>query len=237
MPTASHTSKEFDVELETLRRQVLEMGGIAEQQIRYAVEALRSADPRLVTRVAAEELRMNALERRIDELAATVIARRTPTAGDLRLLMAVLKTGTDLERIGDEAKKIALASRAMAAGERLVTPGFAEIRHLSALAIDMLRRSLDAFARLDIADTPEIVRLDEQVDERFRAILRQLLTYMIEDPRTISPALETIFVAKALERVGDHAKNISEYVIYMIKGKDVRHLPVEAIERAVREGP
>ncbi|MCX7893984.1 MAG: phosphate signaling complex protein PhoU [Burkholderiales bacterium] len=237
MQPASHTSKEFDIELETLRRQVLAMGGIAEQQIRYAVEALRSGDPRLVTRVAAEELRMNTLEREVDELAATVIARRNPTAGDLRMVMAVLKTGTDLERIGDEAKKIALASRAMAAGERLITPGFAEIRHLSTLAIDMLRRSLDAFARLDIADTPEIVRLDEQVDERFRAILRQLLTYMIEDPRTISPALETIFVAKALERIGDHAKNISEYVIYMIKGKDVRHLPVEAIEQAVREGP
>jgi phosphate transport system protein len=235
MQSTTHTSKEFDAELELLRRQILTMGGIAEQQIRYAIEALRTGDARLVTRVAAEELRMNELERKVDELVASVIARRNPTAGDLRMVMAILKTGTDLERIGDEAKKIALASRALGAGERLRHPGHAEIAHVAAIVVEMLQRSLDAFARLDLIDTPEIVRLDDEVDDRFRAILRQLLTYMIEDPRTISPALDTIFVAKALERIGDHAKNISEYLIYMIKGKDVRHLPRAALEEAVRE--
>jgi len=235
MQSTTHTSKEFDAELELLRRQILTMGGIAEQQIRYAVEALRTGEAKLVTRVAAEELRMNELERKVDELVASVIARRNPTAGDLRMVMAILKTGTDLERIGDEAKKIALASRALGAGERLRHPGHSEIAQVAAIVVEMLQRSLDAFARLDLIDTPEIVRLDDEVDDRFRAILRQLLTYMIEDPRTISPALDTIFVAKALERIGDHAKNISEYLIYMIKGKDVRHLPVEALEQAVRE--
>ncbi|MCU0803567.1 MAG: phosphate signaling complex protein PhoU [Burkholderiales bacterium] len=236
MQSPSHTSKEFDAELELLRRQILTMGGIAEQQIRYSVEALRTGDPKLVTRVAAEELRMNELERKVDELVASVIARRNPTAGDLRMVMAILKTGTDLERIGDEAKKIALASRSLSTGDRLRHPGYAEIAQVAAVVVEMLQRSLDAFARLDLVDTPEIVRLDDEVDDRFRAILRQLLTYMIEDPRTISPALETIFVAKALERIGDHAKNISEYLIYMIKGKDVRHLPVAALEEAVRGG-
>jgi phosphate transport system protein len=235
MQSSTHTSKEFDAELEFLRQQILTMGGIAEQQIRYAVEALRTGDAKLVTHVAAEELRMNELERNIDELVASVIARRNPTASDLRMVMTILKTGTDLERIGDEAKKIALASRALGAGERLRQPGYAEIARVAAIVVEMLRRSLDAFARLDLIDTPEIVRLDDEVDARFRAILRQLLTYMIEDPRTISPALDTIFVAKSLERIGDHAKNISEYLIYMIKGKDVRHLPMSALDDAVRE--
>jgi phosphate transport system protein len=235
MQSSTHTSKEFDAELEFLRRQILTMGGIAEQQIRYSIEALRTGDAKLVTRVAADELRMNELERKVDELVATVIARRNPTANDLRMVMTILKTGTDLERIGDEAKKIAFAGRTISAGERLRQPGYAEIAQVAAIVVEMLRRSLDAFSRLDIIDTPEIVRLDDEVDERFRGILRQLLTYMIEDPRTISPALDTIFVAKSLERIGDHAKNISEYLIYMIKGKDVRHLPVAALDEAVRE--
>jgi len=162
-----------------------------------------------------------------------VIARRAPTAGDLRFVMMAYKTITDLERIGDEAKKIALAARNLRLTDRL-RPGYRDIKSISDIAIEMLRRSLDGIARSTAEDAPGIARLDDDVDERFRVILRELLTYMIEDPRTISAALDIIFVAKSLERIGDHAKNISEYVVYMIKGRDVRHTSIDEVERAAR---
>jgi phosphate transport system protein len=233
MQSAAHTSKHFDAELETIRTQVLEMGGIVEYQIRYAVEALRSGDAALVTRVIRDEARVNQLEREIDEACTQVIARRAPAANDLRFLMMVYKTLTDLERIGDEAKKIALVARGLRLAERL-SPGMPQIQRVAALVIDMLRRALDGLARLDAQAVPDVVRLDDEVDEQFKGILRQLLTYMIEDPRTISRSIDVIFVAKSLERVGDHAKNICEYVIYMIKGKDVRHVTIEEIEAAAK---
>ena len=233
MQPAAHTSKDFDAELENIRSRVLEMGGIVEYQIRYAVEALRRGDVALVNRVIQDELKVNQLEREIDEACTQVVARRAPAAGDLRFLMMVYKTITDLERIGDEAKKIALVARGLRLNER-VSPGFPELRVVAAMVIDMLRRTLDSLARHEAQDAPEVVRLDEEVDEHFSALLRRLLTYMIEDPRTISRAIDLVFVAKALERVGDHAKNISEYVIYMIHGKDVRHVSLGEIEAAVR---
>src|SRR5262245_42501013 len=230
---AAHTSKHFDAELENIRTQVLEMGGIVEYQIRYAVEALRSGDAALVNRVIRDEGKVNQLEREIDEACTQVIARRAPAANDLRFLMMVYKTLTDLERIGDEAKKIALVARSLRLAERS-TPGLAQIQRVAALVIDMLRRALDGLARLEAEVVPEVVRLDDEVDEHFKAILRQLLTYMIEDPRTISRSIDVIFVGKSLERIGDHAKNISEYVIYMTKGKDVRHGSLEEIEAAAK---
>ena len=230
---AAHTSKHFDAELEHIRTQVLEMGGIVEYQIRYAVEALRSGDAALVSRVIHDEANVNQLEREIDEACTQVIARRAPAANDLRFLMMVYKTLTDLERVGDEAKKIALVARSLRLAER-ASPGLPQIQRVAALVIDMLRRSLDGLARLEAAVVPDVVRLDDEVDEHFKAILRQLLTYMIEDPRTISRSLDVIFVAKSLERIGDHAKNISEYVIYMTKGKDVRHVSLEEIEAAAK---
>jgi phosphate transport system protein len=233
MQPAAHTSKDFDAELEHIRTQVLEMGGMVEYQIRYAVEALRRGDVALAKRVAEDELKVNQLERQIDEACTQVIARRAPAAGDLRFLMMVYKTITDLERIGDEAKKIALVVRGLHLNER-VSPGFPEIRVVSAVVIDMLRRALDSLARLEPQDVPDVVRQDQDVDDSFKAILRQLLTYMIEDPRTISRSIDVIFVAKALERIGDHAKNISEYVIYTTLGKDVRHGTLEEIEAAVK---
>jgi phosphate transport system protein len=233
MQPAAHTSKDFDAELENIRSRVLEMGGIAEYQIRYAVEALRRGDVALVNRVIQDELKVNQLEREIDEACTQVVARRAPAAGDLRFLMMVYKTITDLERIGDEAKKIALVARGLRLNER-VSPGFPELRVVASMVIDMLRRTLDSLARHEAQGAPEVVRLDEEVDEHFSALLRRLLTYMIEDPRTISRAIDLVFVAKALERVGDHAKNISEYVIYMIHGKDVRHVSLGEIEAAVR---
>jgi phosphate transport system protein len=233
MQPAAHSSKDFDAELEYIRTQVLEMGGIVEYQIRYAIEALRRGDVVLAKRVAQDELKVNQLEREIDEACTQVIARRSPAAGDLRFLMMIYKTITDLERIGDEAKKIALVARSVRLNER-VSPGFPEIRVVSAVVIDMLRRALDSLARLEPQGVPDVVRQDQEVDDSFKAILRQLLTYMIEDPRTISRSIDVIFVAKALERIGDHAKNLSEYVIYMIHGKDVRHVSIEEIEAAVK---
>jgi phosphate transport system protein len=233
MQSAAHTSKHFDAELETIRTQVLEMGGIVEYQIRYALEALRSGDTALVTRVIRDEARVNQLERDIDEACTQVIARRAPAANDLRFLTMVYKTLTDLERIGDEAKKIALVARGLRLAERS-GPGLTQIQRVAALVIDMLRGALDGLARLEAQVMPDVVRQDEEVDEHFKSILRQLLTYMIEDPRTISRSIDVIFVAKSLERIGDHAKNISEYVIYMTKGKDVRHVSIEEIEAAAK---
>ncbi|MGA8055093.1 MAG: phosphate signaling complex protein PhoU [Burkholderiales bacterium] len=234
MQEKDHTSKHFDAELQHLRGMVLSMGRVAEQQIRYSVEALRGGDEKLVSRVITEEARLNALEREIDEYCATVLARRTPTANDLRLVLTTLKISTELERVGDEAKKLAFAAGKIFVGDRMHSPSFADIRLVGGVVTDMLHRALDGFARLEPMDAPEIVRLDEEVDQYFRAILRQLLTYMIEDPRTISPALEVVFIAKALERIGDHAKNIAKHVVYLTRGEDVRHLPVERIEQAVR---
>jgi phosphate transport system protein len=231
-PTA-HASKEFDADLFALRARVLEAGGIVEYQIRYALEALRTGDRALVARVIADEERVNRLERDIDEACTQLIARRAPAANDLRFIMTIYKAVTDLERIGDEAKKIALAARGMRLNERL-TPGYPEIRMAAQVVIDMLRRALDALARLEADDVPEIVRMDREVDGHFQSIVRQLLTYMIEDPRTISPALDLVLVAKSLERIGDHAKNLSEYVVYVIKGRDVRHLPLEEMEKLAR---
>jgi phosphate transport system protein len=209
------------------------MGGIVEYQIRYAIEALRNGDMALVNRVIKDEATVNHLERDIDEACTNVIARRAPAANDLRFLTMVYKILTDLERIGDEAKKIALIARGLRLAER-ASPGMPEIQRVSALVIDMLRRALDGLARLEAQDVPDVVRQDDEVDESFKGILRQLLTYMIEDPRMISRSIDVIFVAKSLERVGDHAKNISEYVVYMIKGTDVRHGSIEEIEAAAK---
>ena len=233
MQSAAHTSKHFDAELETIRTRVLEMGGIVEYQIRYAVEALRTGDAALVSRVIHDEVRVNQLECEIDEACTQVIARRAPAANDLRFLMMVYKTLTDLERIGDEAKKIALVARGLHLGERS-SPALPQIQRIAVLVIDMLRQALDGLARFEAQVGPDVARQDEEVDEHFKGILRQLLTYMIEDPRTISRSIDAIFVAKSLERIGDHAKNISEYVIYMTKGKDVRHGSLEEIEAAAK---
>jgi len=229
----NHISTQFDAQLEQVRSSVLHMGGAVEDQLSLAVRALESGEMHLIEQVLEVEHRVNEMEMEIDELCTNVIARRTPTAIDLRVLIMVVKTITDLERIGDEAKKIALMAREFYKSGRSNMPRYAEIQRMSAIVIDMLRQSLDAFARLNSDVAPEIARRDQEVDDCFRAILRELLTYMMGDPRTITATLDIIFVAKALERAGDHAKNISEYVVYMIKGKDVRHLSADEIEQAV----
>jgi phosphate transport system protein len=226
-----HIFKQYDAELESVRAKVLQMGGLVEQQIVNALEALVSANPKIAAEVMESDLQVNALEIQVDEDCSHIIARRQPAAGDLRMIMMVVKTITDLERIGDEATKIARVAQKIYESDRLYKPRFNEIKNMVALVREMLRTSLDAFARLDATKTADVARQDEQVDEQFRAAMRQLITFMLEDPRTISMSLEVLFVAKALERIGDHAKNIAEYVVYMVKGKDVRHTSVENMER------
>ena len=232
MPTTEHhTSKQFDAELENLRSRVLQMGGLVEAQIVRAIDSLINANVNLAAEVIADDHRVNAMEVAIDEDSAQVIARRQPAAGDLRMVMAIIKTITDLERIGDEAEKIARMAKRMHESDRLHTPRFTEIKRASDLALDMLRRSLDAFARLDVTAAAQVVRQDMELDDQFRSIIRQLISYMMEDPRTISTSIEILFVGKAIERIGDHAKNMAEYVVYLVKGKDVRHVTIEEIER------
>ena len=226
-----HTLKQFDTELEEIRSRVLQMGGLVEEQITHALAALTTGDPGLARRVMEDDHRVNALEVAIDEECSTVIARRQPAAKDLRMIMTVVKTITDLERIGDEAAKIARMTRAIYESDRPTVPRTSEIQHVAEIALGMLRNALDAFARLDLTVAAQVVRQDEQVDKEFSGILRHLITFMMEDPRTISHAIEILFIAKAIERIGDHAKNMSEYVVYLVKGKDVRHTGVEAVER------
>jgi phosphate transport system protein len=226
-----HTSKQYDAELEAVRAKVLEMGGLVEQQIVKALESLTKADLKLAKEVINTDARVNALEVQIDEDCSHIIARRQPAAGDLRMIMMMVKTITDLERIGDEATKIARTAQRIYDEDRMFRPRFTEIKTMVKIVGEMLRMSLDSFARLDVSQTVEVAKQDEQVDEQFKAAMRQLITFMLEDPRTISMSLEVLFVAKAVERIGDHSKNISEYVVYMVKGKDVRHTSIEDIER------
>ncbi len=235
MINKEHISKQFDADLEEVRTRVLQMGGFVEQQIEHAIEALTNGDEELIEQVISYDHRVNAMEVSIDEICNQIIARRQPTASDLRMIMMVIKTITDLERIGDEAEKIARMARLIYAADRMHMPRFVEIKHMANMAVDMVHKALDSFARLDLNTAALIVRQDEHVDEEFRSIMRQLITFMMEDPRKISTSLEILFVAKAIERIGDHAKNMSEYVVYMVKGKDVRHVTAEEIEREVRE--
>ncbi len=228
---SEHTFKQYDAELEAVRGKVLEMGGLVEQQIVQALDALVKLDPNLAKEVMESDHRVNALEVQIDEDCSHIIARRQPAAGDLRMVMMMVKTITDLERIGDEATKIARTAQKIFEEDRMYKPRFNEIKAMVALVREMLRTALDCFARLDVTKTVEVAKQDEQVDEQFRAAMRQLITFMLEDPRTISMSLEVLFVAKAIERIGDHAKNIAEYVVYMVKGKDVRHISVQEMER------
>ena len=226
-----HTLKQFDADLEAIRARVLQMGGLVEEQIVRAMEALATGKTQIAVRVVDDDHKVNGLEVAIDEECSTIIARHQPAAVDLRVLMMVVKTITDLERIGDEAAKIARMTQLIYEADRPFVPRTNEIRHMADIALGMLRNSLDAFARLDLAVAARVVRQDDRVDDAFRAILRQLITFMMEDPRTISHAIEILFIAKAIERIGDHAKNMSEYVVYMVKGKDVRHTGPEGVER------
>ncbi|MCY0388497.1 phosphate signaling complex protein PhoU [Robbsia sp. Bb-Pol-6] len=226
-----HLSSQFDTDLNLLCSRVLEMGGLVESQIVNAMDALNHFNEDVIRQVIAVERRVNEMEVEIDEDCNNVIARRQPAARDLRLLMAISKAITNLERAGDEAQKIAKRTQRImndGAGRAINT---AEIRVSGELAASILHNALDAFARLDIAAALQIVRDDRAIDDEFNAFVRKLATYMMEDPRTISVGLDYLFIAKAIERIGDHAKNIAELIIYIVKGTDVRHMPRETMER------
>jgi phosphate transport system protein len=231
MPTTEHLSKQFDVDLETLRSRMLQMGGLIESQILAAIDGLYSGNLQAMDQVIENDRRVNGFEVSIDNDCSHIIARRQPAASDLRMIMGVSKAVTDLERVGDEAKKIAVVSRQIHESGRLQVPRLGEIRRAGGIVVGMLRKALDAFARLDAVAAAEVIRDDAAIDEAFRGIMRQLITFMMEDPRTISTALEIVWVARALERMGDHSKNMAEQVIYIVKGTDVRHTTFEDIER------
>lgn len=226
-----HISKQFEADLDNVRTRVLQMGGLVEAQIVAAMEAYGSGSRELIERVIEGDRRVNGYEVAIDEACKHIVVRRQPAAGDMRLIMATAKIVTDLERMGDEAEKIARMAAAIHERGAHHAQRFPAIRHAAQVALGLLRRALDAFARLDAVAAAEVLKEDRAIDDEFRSVLRQLITYMMEDPRTISPALEIIWVAKAIERIGDHAKNIAEQVIYIVKGTDVRHIAMSEVER------
>jgi phosphate transport system protein len=226
-----HLSSQFDADLNAVSSKVLEMGGLVESQIIAAMQALNEFDMEIADQVIAAEVALNTMEVEIDEECSNIIARRQPAARDLRLLMAISKTITNLERAGDEAEKIAKRVKRINEDGAGRTVNIAEIRLSGEMAVSILRRALDAFARLDTVAAAQIVRDDKAIDDEFRAFVRKLVTYMMEDPRTISAGLDYLFIAKAVERIGDHAKNIAEFIIYIVKGTDVRHISRDQLER------
>ncbi|MCR5864896.1 MAG: phosphate signaling complex protein PhoU [Aquincola tertiaricarbonis] len=231
-----HLSTQFDAELSGISNRVLEMGGLVESQVAQAIYALSNFSSETANQVLQQETRVNSMEVEIDSDLSGIIARRQPTARDLRLLIAVSKTIANLERVGDEAARIARTVQRLVntgVSSRLRVP-VADLAFEADLAIALLRKALDAFARLDTARALEVLKQDDQIDQEFDGLLRKLITYMMEDPRTISSSIDLVFVAKAIERVGDHAKNLAEAIIYVVKGTDVRHHSVEAVEDAVR---
>ena len=228
-----HLSSQFDSELTAVSTRVMEMGGLVESQIRTAVYALAQFSSEAATQVMDAESRVNTMEVEIDHDLSSIIARRQPTARDLRLLIAISKTTANLERAGDEAEKIARMVKAINASDSARALPASELRVVSDLASALLRKSLDAFARLDASMALSILKEDDAIDREFDGFVRKLITYMMEDPRTISSSLDLLFVAKAIERIGDHAKNIAEFTIYVVKGADVRHTPIEMIESVV----
>ena len=228
-----HTSRRFNEDLERVRSKVLAMGGLVEEQLAGALNALIDGDSQLGQAVARNDHAVNAMEVSIDEECSRILATRAPAAGDLRMIVATIKTITDLERIGDECEKIAYIAARLATVER-PADHYREVKHLGRFTQTMVRDMLDAFARLDADLALATARNDRVVDEEYEAIHRQCITFMMEDPRSIRRALDVMWVVRSLERVGDHAKNVCEYVIYMVHGKDVRHTSLEHVEMEIK---
>ena len=229
-----HLSSQFDSELNGVSSRVMELGGLVESQIRLAIYSLSQFNPETANQVLETEVRVNTMEVDIDRELSSIIARRQPTARDLRLLIAISKTTANLERAGDEAAKIARMVRSIIESGSARSLPSSDLRVAAELASGLLRKALDAFARLDTAVAVSILKEDDQIDKEFDGFVRKLITYMMEDPRTISASLDLLFVAKAIERIGDHAKNIAEFIIYIVKGEDIRHTPMAQIESAIR---
>ncbi|MEO7558114.1 MAG: phosphate signaling complex protein PhoU [Gammaproteobacteria bacterium] len=228
----THISRRYNAELEDIRNRVLVMGGLVEQQLVDAITALADGDAQLAELTMNNDYKVNSMEVAIDEECNQIIVRRQPAASDLRLVMAVIKTITDLERIGDEAEKIARMAMHLADMERPKN-SYLEIQALGIHVRQMVHDALDAFARMDSEAAMLVAKEDVQVDREYESIMRQSITYMMEDPRTITRVLDVIWSARALERIGDHARNICEYVIYLDKGKDVRHISLEQMEKEI----
>ncbi|MFM2054789.1 MAG: phosphate signaling complex protein PhoU [Pseudomonadota bacterium] len=231
-----HLSSQFDAELSGISTRVLEMGGLVEAQVAQAIQSLTLFSTETATQVIRTEERVNQMEMEIDRDLSSIIARRQPTARDLRLLIAISKTIGNLERVGDEAARIARTVQGLVStgvSSRLRFP-VTDVSHEASLATTLLRKALDAFARLDTEQALEVIRRDNEIDREFDGLMRKLITYMMEDPRTISAAIDLVFVAKAIERVGDHAKNLAEQTIYIVKGTDVRHNTPEAVANMVK---
>lgn len=227
-----HTMRQYDTELDQIRTRVLQMGGYVEQQVVLALDGLQDGDEQLIERVIENDRQVNAYEVELDEACTQIIARRQPAANDLRSILSVFRVVTDLERIGDEAKKIAKVARKIHVTGEGLRPSV-QTKHLGTMAVQALRKALDAFARQDIDAAAEILKEDKDLDSEFKVMMRLLVTYMMEDPRTISRGIDILFAAKALERIGDHAKNISEYTIYLVRGRDVRHIGVSEVLKEV----
>jgi len=231
MPSNDHSFKRYDQELEEIRTRVLQMGGLVELQINDAITALAEGDFEQMDRVDKNDHRVNGHEVGIDANCALIIARRQPTAGDLRMLMGISKIVTDLERCGDKAALIARKAKLIFNQGVVRIPCMTDICESGQLAVGLLRTALNAFARLDSVAAAAIVREDLEIDSQFQAITRKLITQMMEDPRLISLSFEVLFISKAVERIGDHAKNIAEQIIYITRGTDVRHVSYDQLER------
>ena len=223
MNESQHVSRQFDEDLGALRTQVLEMGGLVETQVAAAIDAYSSGEIGSVKQIVETDRKVNDFEKTIDDDCAHLIAKRQPTASDLRLVFGITKIVTDLERAGDEAKKIAKGVRRIYEAGQMPSQYGIGVRHIAEAALSMVREALDAFARLDAELAEKIIRADADVDTEFKSIVRQLITHMMEDPRTITTSIDIIWIARAVERIGDHAKNIAEHVVFIVEGRDIRH--------------
>ena len=218
-----HISKRFDHELEDIRNKVLSMGGLVETQVASGLKGLLESDSKIAEQVVRDDYKINRMEVEIDEKCLEILARRQPAASDLRLVVAIIKTITDLERIGDQAEKLGRNQLELIDGGGKQS-NHTKLEHLGELVSRMLNRALDAFARMDVDEALKTIALDEKINAEFESISRQLITHMMEDPRTIQNSLRVSWCARALERIGDHSKNICEYVVFLVQGKDVRHI-------------
>ncbi len=218
----NHIMKQFDEELEEIRTQLMEMGGLVEEQLRLAIRAIEDADSAVAETVIARESQVDDMEMSIDERCTLIIARRQPAASDLRLIVSVMRAVSDLERIGDEAQKV--AKLAITLTEEGKSPsGYVEVRHIGQRVLLMLHAALDAFARFDSAAALETLKQDEQIDLEYKSAVRELVTYMMEDPRSITRVINILWVIRALERIGDHTKNLCEQIVFVVHGRDIRH--------------
>lgn len=230
--TGKHISEKFNQELESVRNSVLSMGGLVEKQLTDALTAIEKTDSELSARVLKKDSKINELELEIDDACTRIIAKRQPTASDLRLIVAILKTIADLERMGDEAKRLARVAEETFNKDQQDL--LASLENLGRLVIDMLRQVLDAFARMDSEAAYGVHQMDKQIDRQYEALMRQLMTYMMEDPRSIPKIMDVVWSARSLERIGDRCQNISEYIIYYVSGKDVRHMDDEKLENTAK---